>query len=294
MGETYKFSAFLHDIRRQRAIRRLAAQTAAAATLVESATLADAAPKVLQEVCEAMGWAVGVLWEVDRDDEALRCVEFWHAEGTPAPAFMETTRSLALARGVGLPGRIWEQRLPLWIADVTLDTRHHRKATAVESGLHGAIGFPIVSGTQVLGVAEFYAAAIPAPDPQLNGMMETLGSLLGQFMARKQAERALADKEQHLAEAQRIAHVGSWEWRAIGDQLTCSDELYRIHRGEPADFGNTLAGYLRHVHPEDLSLFQRTVYTAFRRHQAFDIEHRIVCLDGTERVLQTRGRTLRR
>jgi diguanylate cyclase (GGDEF)-like protein/PAS domain S-box-containing protein len=292
VGETCKFSAFLHDIRRQRAIRRLAAQTAAAATLVESATLAEAAPKVLQEVCEAMGWTVGVLWEVDREREALRCVEFWHAEDTPTAAFMESTRSLSLARGAGLPGRIWEQRLPLWVADGTLDPLHPREAAAVQSGLHGAIGFPILSGTQVLGVAEFHASAIPAPDPQLNGMMETLGSLLGQFMARKQAERALADKEQHLAEAQRIANFGSWEWRAIGDQITCSDELYRIHRGEPADFGNTLSGYLRHVHAADLPRFRRTVYTAFRRHQSFDIEHRIVCMDGTERVLQTRGRTL--
>ncbi len=292
VGESYKFSAFLHDIRRQRAIRRLAAQTAAAATLVESASLADAAPKVLQEVCEAMGWSVGVLWEVDRDGEALRCVEFWHGEATPAPAFMEITRSLTLGPGVGLPGRIWEQRLPLWVADVEVDNSHHRRSAVAESGLHGAIGFPIVSGSHVLGVAEFYAPAIPSPDPQLHGMMDTLGSLLGQFMARKQAERALADKEQHLAEAQRIAHVGSWEWRAAGDQITCSDELYRIHRGEPADFDHTLAGYLEHVHPEDQSLFQRAAYNAFRRQRNFDIEHRIVCMDGTERVVQTRGRAL--
>ena len=115
----------------------------------------------------------------------------------------------------------------------------------------------------MLGVAEFYAPAIPPPDPQLLGMMDTLGSLLGQFMARKQAERALAEKEQRLAEAQRIAHVGSWEWRAAGDQLTCSDELYRIHRSDPQDFEHTLKGYLRCVHPGDqrnsdeLSFFSR-------------------------------------
>jgi len=293
LGPTYKFSVFLHDIRRQRAIRRLVAQTAAAATLIESATLADAAPKVLEAVGAAMGWTIGALWAVDATTNTLRCTEVWHLEnGKPAPAFMETTEAMTPAPGEGLPGRIWSSGKPVWIANVALDSNFPRAESAAEHGLLGGIGFPIVSGTQVLGVAEFYAPAITEPDPELLGMMDTLGSLLGQFMARKQAESALADKEQHLAEAQQIAHVGSWEWNLANNRITWSDELYRIHRSDPRDFDHTPKGYLELVYPADRRLVVRTVYGAFRQQQPFDFEHRIVCPDGEVRVIQTRGRML--
>lgn len=293
LGTTHKFSAFLHDIQRQRAIRRLAAQTAAAATLVESATLADAAPKVLEAVCTAMGWTIGVLWAVDQATDTLRCVEFWPAEkDTPMPAFMEATRAMTLTTGVGLPGRIWDSCKPTWIADLAFDDNFPRERLASEGGLPAGIGFPIVSGAHVLGVAEFYAAAIPEPDPELLSMMETLGSLLGQFMARKQAQSVLAEKEQRLAEAQQIAHVGSWEWTLAGDRMTCSDELYRIHRAEPRDFDHTFTGYVKFIHPDDLELLQRTISRAFHQQLPFGFEHRIVCPDSAIRVLQTQGRAV--
>ncbi len=292
LGATYKFSAFLHDIKRQREIRRLVAQTAAAATLIESATLADAAPKVLEAVGAAMGWTTGALWAVDGG--TMRCVEVWqHPDmGASSGALLDMTLAGSLAPGEELPGRIWSSGKPLWVNNIALEADSPRARAAAESGLLGAIGFPILSATQVFGVAEFHAPAIQEPDPELLGIMDTLGSLLGQFMARKQAEAALAENQQHLAEAQRIAHVGSWEWNLAGNQLALSDELYRIHRSDPQDFEHTLKGYLRCVHPGDQRLVLRTVDLAFRRQEAFDFEYRVVCPDGEVRVIQTRGRVL--
>ncbi|RNF86316.1 bifunctional diguanylate cyclase/phosphodiesterase [Montanilutibacter psychrotolerans] len=293
VGATYKFSIFLHDIQRQRAIRRLVAQTAAAATLIESATLADAAPKVLEAVGTAMGWAVGALWAVDAGTQTMRCIEVWQPDdGAAAPAFMAMTSETTLGPDDGLPGRIWVSGKPLWLTDITQDADSPRALAAAEYGLLAGIGFPIVSGTQVFGVAEFYAPTIQEPDPELLGMMNTLGSLLGQFMARKQAENALADNEQHLAEAQRIAHVGSWEWNQASNQITWSDELYRILRSSSGEFDHTPKGYLKLVYPADKILVLRTIDKAFREQQTFDFEHRVVRSDGEVRVIQTRGRML--
>lgn len=294
LGGTYKFSAFLHDIKRQRAIRRLVAQTAAAATLIESATLADAAPKVLEAVGSAMGWTVGALWAVDHITDTMRCVEVWqHPDtGASAQAFLDMTLAMSLAPGEELPGRIWSSGRPLWVPNVAFGNDSPRAWCAAEQGFLGGIGFPIVSGTQVSGVAEFHAPAIQEPDPELFGMMDTLGSLLGQFMARKRAESALADHQQHLAEAQQIAHVGSWEWNLASNRITWSDELYRIHRSDPQDFEHTPKGYLKLIYPADQRLVLRTVDRAFHQQQPFDFEHRIVCPDGEVRVIQTRGRVL--
>ncbi|HEV8692731.1 MAG TPA: EAL domain-containing protein [Lysobacter sp.] len=317
VGATYKFSVFLHDIQRQRAIRRLVAQTAAAATLIESATLAEAAPKVLEAVGTVMGWTVGALWAVDGTTNTMRCIEMWHAEGDDAATstFMEMTLAMSLSPGDELPGCIWSSGRPLWVTyrdsdfaqrdSVRRDSAQPDSArpdsarpdsarvrSAVEHGLLGGIGFPIVSGTHVFGVAEFYAPAIQEPDSELLGMMDTLGSLLGQFMARKQAESALADNEQHLAEAQQIAHVGSWEWSATSNRITWSDELYRIHRSDPREFDHTPRSYLKLVYPTDKRLVLRTVDRAFRKQQPFDFEYRIFRSDGEVRVIQTRGRML--
>src|SRR5205085_994660 len=56
---------------------------------------------------------------------------------------------------------------------------------------------------------------------------------------RKQAEEKLAASEKQLAEAQKIAHLGSWEWDVAADRVTWSDELFRIFGLRPQEFGTT-------------------------------------------------------
>lgn len=75
-----RFHAFLHDISdRHRGFWRLTAQTAAAEALVASASLAEAAPKVLAAVCTALGWRTGALWIAD--EEGASCAAW--SSGTP-------------------------------------------------------------------------------------------------------------------------------------------------------------------------------------------------------------------
>ena len=196
-GARQRFHAFLHDIsERQRATQRLAAQEAAAAVLVESATLADAARKVLQSVGLALDWRVGAMWMIEADDDALRCYEFWQRNPAAASTFAAVSRTSRFARDVGLPGRVWSSGKPLWIPDVALDEHFPRASHAAQEGLHAAFGFPMVSGGEVLGVVEFYSDRIESPDEGLLTMMGTLGNLLGEFVARKRVEAALfEDKE---------------------------------------------------------------------------------------------------
>ncbi len=72
LGETYVFNAFVHDISsRKRAERRLAAQHATTRILAESSTLREAAPRLLQIICEGLGWDVGTLWTVEAAADVL-------------------------------------------------------------------------------------------------------------------------------------------------------------------------------------------------------------------------------
>ena len=195
----YWFNALLHDIStRQRAIQRLTAQETAAKALVESANLAEAAPKILQVVCSALGWRVGAVWTVDANVVLLRCTQFWHEQGRPVPAFKAATRSQTFACGIDLPGRVWGSGKTLFIPDLALEPDFPRAPYAAEDGLRAAFAFPIISSSEVLGVVEFFSDSIEPPDEGLLKMMDTLAHLLGQFVARKLAEIALFEEKKRV------------------------------------------------------------------------------------------------
>ena len=173
------------------AVRRLHAQYAVARALAETTSLAEAAPRVLRAICEALGWDHGGLWRVDAAAGVLRCVETWQTPGLAFPAFEEASRRSTFAPGDGLPGRVWESRRPAFIPDVSADDNFPRAKVASREGLRGALGTPILLGEQVLGVLEFFSREIARPDEELLEMLATIGSQIGQFVERKRAEAEL-------------------------------------------------------------------------------------------------------
>src|SRR5690242_15466400 len=98
--------------------RHLAAAYATTRVLAESCTLSEATPRILQTICETLGWDYGGLWSVDRQADVLFCVESWHTAAVDFAEFDGVTRSMKLARGAGLPGMVWADRKPVWLGDV--------------------------------------------------------------------------------------------------------------------------------------------------------------------------------
>src|SRR6185436_9805339 len=177
---------------RTAAERRLTAQHSAALALAESASLSDAAPRVLRAICESLGWDHGALWEIQPGAEFLKCVETWHAPSLKLDNFDEVSKTVRFAPGIGLPGRVWQSGKPSWIEDVVEDPNFPRAKIARAEGLHGALGFPIVLGGEILGVIEFFSREIQEPDEALLEMLGTVGSQIGPFIERKRAEDELA------------------------------------------------------------------------------------------------------
>ena len=183
---------------RKQAERRLSVQYAATRALAQSATFAEAAPKILQAICESLGWGLGAFWRVDRDQNVLRYVEGWHTPSVNVEEFTSISKQTAFQSGVGLPGRVWATAQPHWISDVTIDTNFPRAPVAAREGLHAALGFPIVLAGEVLGVMEFFSHSIQPPDDHLLEMISNIGSQIGQFIERRQAEKELKESEEQL------------------------------------------------------------------------------------------------
>ncbi|MGH8585731.1 MAG: GAF domain-containing protein [Gammaproteobacteria bacterium] len=178
-----------HDFaERTEASRRLMAQHAATRALGESASLDDAAPRILKSICEALGWAWSALWVVDPDPNvrALRWVTS-HGTSGNCSAFEDVSRTTSFAPGEGLPGRVWSMGRPAWITDVTLDPNFPRAPIALTVGLRGALAFPIWCEGRVLGIMEFFSRDPAEPDEALLAMMGAVGSQIGQFIERKRA-----------------------------------------------------------------------------------------------------------
>lgn len=102
---------------------------------------------------------------------------------------------------------------------------------------------------------------------------------------RARAEEALRKSGASLANAQRIARLGSWDWDIVENELFWSDEIYRIFGIRPQEFEATYEGFFKFVHPEDRDLLNKAVEDALNRGKHYSIDHRIVLPDGTEKII---------
>jgi PAS domain S-box-containing protein len=110
---------------------------------------------------------------------------------------------------------------------------------------------------------------------------------------RREAERRLQQQERQLAEAQRLARIGSWEWRIPENRVTWSEEMYRIHGYPPDEFEVSFEKAVELVVPEDVARIRHNVEAALRDGREGPRppnEYRIVRRDGTERVLRGMAR----
>ncbi|MDQ2099009.1 MAG: adenylate/guanylate cyclase domain-containing protein [Tychonema bourrellyi B0820] len=207
---------------KKRASKRKVAQYVTTRILSASETTKKAIAAILPVICDSLGWDTAELWMPEigekllsgtkskreipiSDPTLLRCVASWTKRSISIPKFRECAKQITFAEGEGLPGRVWASGSPEWMADVVENEFFIRREIAAEEGLHGAFGFPILgdyeqemSTKSVLGVMTFFSLEVQSFDEELIQTMATIGSQIGQFIKRKQAESALRESEEKL------------------------------------------------------------------------------------------------
>jgi PAS domain S-box-containing protein len=124
---------------------------------------------------------------------------------------------------------------------------------------------------------------------ELNRLHERL---MAEKAEHKIAEEGLARRERQLADAQRLAQLGSWEWDIATGTVTWSDELYRIFGVNPGEFPATYEAYLEHVHPDDRAKANALIKATLQTCGSFIYEKRIVRPDGATRILYSTGEVI--
>ncbi len=104
----------------------------------------------------------------------------------------------------------------------------------------------------------------------------------------KRADQALRRSEASLANAQRIARLGSWDWDIATGLVSWSDEVFRIFAREQDSFEPRYEAFLNAVHPEDRPLVEKATSNALAGYP-YSIDHRILLPDGTSRIVHQQG-----
>jgi len=154
-------------------------------------------------------------------------------------------------------------------------------AVAIAGAVQGTTPLGSDSATEIVQILEALTAGVAVS-------LLILGAVLSE---RGEAERMLARANAGLAEAQELAHIGSWEWDIATDRVTWSDELYRLYGLEPSveiDYET----YLARIHPDDRERVQDAVRQAQGARRPFSFEHRIQLDDERTRWVLGQGRVI--
>ncbi len=104
----------------------------------------------------------------------------------------------------------------------------------------------------------------------------------------EEAYNSLLENERRLSEAQKIAHIGNWDWNLLTDELYWSDEIYRIFQLDALGVVPTHEEFMSHIDPEDRDIVYNSIQKALTG-ELFSIQYRIKLPDGEKRIIHSQG-----
>lgn len=197
-GQRYFVGVVRPVAERNRAARWFTTQADVSQAIASARTLADAIPRVLRAVCDALSWEVGEFWSLDPAMEVLRCRGTWHSPVLELLDYEAATGALIFPPGSGMAGNAWTSGEPVWATDLATDPRVVYRPEIARVGLKAGVAFPVRHDGAVTGVLVFFSRVVQHPDAVLERMLASLGEQIGDFLARLRAEEELRSSEERF------------------------------------------------------------------------------------------------
>ena len=114
----------------------------------------------VDRICEFTGWPLGHAWIVSGQKDMLSPPIWNQIRESRFEAFRAASEASRLSRGMDLLAEIIADAQPIWIRDLAHDPNFTRQSAAQQAGLKSAFAFPVLSGSAVIAVLEFFAAGL--------------------------------------------------------------------------------------------------------------------------------------
>lgn len=172
--------------------QRHAMERAINRVLAEATIVADAMLQMIEGICLSMEWRCGTCWVLDRESGNLWFRKAWGFDVDDLQAFLNEDVKRVIkpepATVQGVVQRIYLTGRPEWITDLASEPGLDDTASLACAGVQGVFGFPLLVGNQVLGVMVFFHCGAPAPTAALLTTAHSIGSQIGQYLARLETE----------------------------------------------------------------------------------------------------------
>jgi diguanylate cyclase (GGDEF)-like protein/PAS domain S-box-containing protein len=257
----------------------------------EASTLDDVLRAAITDICHLAEWPVGHAYRAE--GQRLVPTRIWHCDDPDRYAtFRAVTDETAFRLGEGLPGRVATSKVPEIVERVTSGVNFPR-AEHGDLGVTSGFALPVLLGSEVVAVLEFFAPETRRPSPALLDVMANIGTQLGRVVERERAHALLAERERQLARAQAIARLASWEWEPATGRMVWSAELRAMvgladDEADPS-FDELLTWT---VVSADQAKVRAAFAEALRKGGSFEVEHRLPRRDGAILTVRARGEVL--
>ncbi|RJG02468.1 putative bifunctional diguanylate cyclase/phosphodiesterase [Noviherbaspirillum sedimenti] len=168
-------------------------------SLVGAGSLDEAVPRVIQLVCENLGWEWGAYWQMRHapmEQPQLACQYFWNHSEYALAAFTRASCDIRMTPGEGFIGHVWDTGQACWIEDMKNDSSFLRRDSARECGLESGYAFPVSYVTadgqrHSVGVLEFFSTLTRQHDAQLPNLSAVIGGLIAQAVQRMEQQEIM-------------------------------------------------------------------------------------------------------
>ncbi|WES30696.1 EAL domain-containing protein [Varunaivibrio sulfuroxidans] len=261
-------------------------QSVAAAANV-SETPQEALLICLRDIAAYCGCPVAHAYMVHEDaPDLLKPSDLWvNQHPRRYGEFTRLTMATGLCRGEGLAGRVLATAEPVWVTKIRDELDVPRARVAVGLGLKSAFAFPVLAGRDVVAVLEFFSSDEMEQDAGLFYMLLDIGGQLGRVFERRRAQDALSKVGASLANSQRIAQLGNWEWSVDSGAVWASAEFCRIF-GVESESRVLLTDIVKAISENDHDRFLKTLDDSRHGCEDHEIECTIVRRDGQRRYLR--------
>ncbi len=183
--------------------RRVALQLVVSEIVRENKSAEIASGRILEALCLSQGWDVAIRWEVNAEEHHLGFCSSWTVPGRRTDTLIQQSMRQELTSGAELPGRVWQDGQPVWIANLASERRTPHIETALRDGMVSGCAVPVRVGDTVLAVLEFYCHFSLRENRESMAAVQTVAAALGQMLAgsheRDRAEQLYRQQEILLA-----------------------------------------------------------------------------------------------